>query len=164
MGKKSRAKRDRPRTSRDVKDEATTKAMLGVAHVWTRIEEEGTSHDGSDQDLERGPEDERLVAGECVRTCEDKAFGGRMVTVLREKGDETLHYTLGRVANSETPGSILATEIAAGACAPLTPAPAVPKGVWRNDRNGWVTEQVTGLTEDEAIEQLVRAFQRQVPV
>jgi hypothetical protein len=135
-----------------------------VARLWTCIEEEGTSHDGSDQDLERGPEDERLVAGERVRTWEDKAFGGRMVAVLREKGDDTLHYTLGRVANGETPGSILAMEIAAGAGAALAPAPAVPTGVWRNDRNGWVTEQVTGLTEDEAIEQLVRAFQQKVPL
>jgi SAM-dependent methyltransferase len=47
---------------------------------------------------------------------------------------------------------------------PLAAAPAVAKGVWRNDRNGWVTEQITGLTEDETIEQLVRAFQRKVPV
>jgi hypothetical protein len=164
MGKKSRPKRLQPKRSRQVRDKATAKAMLDVVHVWARVEEEGTSHDGSDQDLERGLEDERLVAGERVRTWEDKAFGGRMVTVLREKGDETLHYTLGRVASSETPGSILATEIVAGTGAPLAPAPAVPTGVFRNDRNGWVTEQVTGLTENEVIERLVRAFQQKVPL
>lgn len=82
------------------------------------------------------------------------------MTVLRQDGDETLHFALGRVANTETRGSILASEIAAHAGAPLAPAPVVASGVWRNDRNGWVTEQVTGLTEEEAIEQLVRAFQR----
>ncbi len=163
MGKKSRANRNRPRVSRQVMDEATVQAMFEVAEVWNRMDDEGTISDGSDRDLERGPEDERLVAGERVRTWEDKVFGGRAITVLRQDGDETLHYALGRVANSETRGSILASEIAAHASAPLAPAPAVASGVWRNDRNGWVTEQVTGLTEEEAIEQLVRAFQRNVP-
>jgi hypothetical protein len=163
MGKKSRANRNRPRVSRQVMNEATVQAMFEVAEVWNRMDDEGTISDGSDRDLERGPEDERLVAGERVRTWEDKVFGGRAVTVLRQDGDETLHYALGRVANSETRGSILASEIAAHAGAPLAPAPAVASGVWRNDRNGWVTEQVTGLTEEEAIEQLVPAFQRNVP-
>jgi hypothetical protein len=31
------------------------------------------------------------------------------------------------------------------------------------NRNGWVTEKITGLTEDDTLEQLVRAFQRKVP-
>jgi len=163
MGKKSRAKRRPSRVSRRVMDEATVQAMFEVAEVWNRVDDEGTSYDGSDRDLERGPEDERLVAGERVRTWEDKVFGGRAVTVLRQRADETLHYALGRVANSETRGSILAFEIAAHAGASLAPAPVVASGVWRNDRNGWVTEQVTGLTEEEAIEQLVRAFQQNVP-
>lgn len=117
----------------------------------------------ANRDLERGPEDERVVAGEHVRTWEDKVFGGRAVTVLRIQGDETLHYPLGRVADRETRGSILASELAARAGHRLTAAPAVANGVWRNDRNGWVTEQITGLTEDDTIEQLVRAFQRRVP-
>jgi hypothetical protein len=137
--------------------------MFEVAEVWNRMDDEGTSHDGSGRDLECGPEDELLIAGERVRTWEDKLFGGRAVTVLRQHGDETLHYALGRVANSATRGSILASEIAAYACAPLAPAPVVASGVWRNDRNGCVTEQVTGLTEEEAIEQIVHAFQRNVP-
>lgn len=85
------------------------------------------------------------------------------MTVLRRHGDETLHYALGRVAKSETRGSILAFEIAAHAGTSLAAGPVVASGVWRNDRNGWVTEQVTGLSEEEAIEQLVRAFQRNVP-
>jgi hypothetical protein len=144
-------------------DEATTRAMAEVAELWNRMDEEGTSNDGSDRDLERGPEDERLVAGERIPTWEDKVFGGRAVTVLRTRSDETQHYPLGRVADRETRGSILASDLAAGARCRLTAAPAVANGVWRNDRNGWVTEQITGLTEDDAIEQLVRAFQRRVP-
>jgi hypothetical protein len=163
MGKKSRAKRNRPRVSRRVLDEATVQAMFEVVQVWNRMDHEGASNDCGDRDLERGPGAERLVAGERVCTWEDKVFGGRAVTVLRQRGDETLHYALGRVANSETRGSILASGIAANAGAPLAPAPVVASGVWRNDRNGWVTEQVSGLTEEEAIEQLVRAFQRNVP-
>ena len=129
MGKKSHAKRSRPRVSRRVMDEATVQAMFEVAEVWNRMDEEGTSYDGSDRDLERGPEDERLVAGERVRTCEDKVFGGRAVSVLRQRGAETLHYTLGRVANSETRGSILASEIAAHAGAPLEPRLRVLRAV-----------------------------------
>lgn len=164
MGRKSGAKRDRPSKSRQVMDAATAQAMFEVAELWNRIDDEGTSDDGSEGDLERGAEDDRIVAGERVRTWEDKVFGGRAVTVLRKQGDEILHFALGRVANQETRGSILASELTAGAGHRLSAAPAVANGVWRNDRNGWVTEQITGLTEDEAIEQLVRAFQRKVPV
>jgi hypothetical protein len=163
MGRKSRAKRNRPNTSRQVMNEATSRAISEVAALWNRMDEEGTSDDGSDRDLERGPEDERIVAGERIRTWEDKVFGGRAVTVLRNEGDQTLHFALGRVADRETRGAILASELAAGPIHHVTAAPAVANGVWRNDRNGWVTEQITGLTEDDAIEQLVRAFQRRVP-
>jgi hypothetical protein len=35
--------------------------------------------------------------------------------------------------------------------------------VWRNDRTGFVSKQITALTEDDAIEQLVRAFQKHYP-
>jgi len=55
--------------------------------------------DGSDLDPERGPEDERTIAGERVRTFIDKVFGGRAVAVLRIEGDRVLHYPLGRVSN-----------------------------------------------------------------
>ena len=163
MGRKSRAKRGRPSVSRQVMDEATARAMFEVAELWDRLDDKGTSHDSSDRDLERGPEDERFVAGERVRTWEDKVFGGRAVTVLRMQGDEVLHFALGRVANRETRGSILASELSAGTGQHLPEASAVPTGVWRNDRNGWVTEQITALTEDAAIEQLVRAFQNKTP-
>src|SRR5687768_4739201 len=61
------------------------RAMFEVAELWNRVNEEGTRNDGSDQDLERGPEDERIVAGERVQTWEDKVFGGRAVTVLRKQ-------------------------------------------------------------------------------
>jgi hypothetical protein len=145
-------------------DNATAQAMCEVAELGDRIDGEGTSNDGSDQDLERGPEDERIVAGERVQTWEDKVFGGRAVTVLRKRGDETLHYPLGRVANHETRGSILASELTAGVGDRLPVGPTVASGVWRNDRNGWVKEQITALTEEQAIEELVRAFQRQVPL
>lgn len=163
MGRKSQAKQNRPRASRRVMDEAAARAMFEVAELWDRVEVEGSSDDGSDRDLERGPEDERLIAGERVRTSEDKVFGGRVVTVLRTRGDEIVRFALGRVANHETRGSILAGELDPFTTKPRSAAPAVASGVWRNDRNGWVTEQITGLTEDQAIDQLVRAFRRRVP-
>jgi hypothetical protein len=162
MGRKSRAKRDRPTASRRVMDDATAQAMREVAKLWGRMDVVGSSDDGSDQDLERGPEDERIIAGEHVRTWEDKVFGGRVIAAVRARGDETLEFPLGRVANRETRGSILASELWDTVGHEVAPAPAVANCVWRNDRSGWVREQVTALTEGEAIEQLVRAFQRRV--
>jgi hypothetical protein len=118
--------------------------------------------DGSDLDPERGPEDERTIASERVRTFIDKVFGGRAVTVLRREGGRVLQYPLGRVSNHETPGSVLGPELTKSfGLPPRASAPAAVKGVWRNDRNGWVTDQITALTEQAAIEQLVIAFKRQ---
>jgi hypothetical protein len=142
---------------------ATAKALREVAGAWDGVGVEGSRKDGSDQDPERGPEDERMVAGEKVRTWLDKVFGGRAVIVVRERAGEPRHYALGRVACCETRASVLGPELSDSVGHPIAPAAAVATGVWRNDRNAWVTEQITGLTEDEAIEQLVRAFQRKIP-
>jgi hypothetical protein len=140
-------------------DDLTADAIRDVAEAWSRAESDGALTDGSDMDPERGPEDERTIAGERVRTFIDKVFGGRAVAVLRKEGGRVVEYSLGRVSNHETPSSVLGPELAKSlGLPPRASAPAVVKGVWRNDRNGWVTDQITALTENEAIEQLVVAF------
>lgn len=103
---------------------------------------------------------ERSLANEFAHSL--KVFGGRAVAVLRKEGGRVLEYGLGRVSNHETPGSVLGPELTKSlGLPPRASVPAVVKGVWRNDRNGWVTDQITALTEHEAIEQLVMAFKRQ---
>jgi hypothetical protein len=160
MQRKSKAKKRRSRAK--IVDDLTANAIRDVAEAWSRAESDGALADGSALDPERGPEDERTIVGERVRTFIDKVFGGRAVAVLRKEDGRVLQYSLGRVSNHETPGSVLGPELTKSlGLPPQASAPAVVKGVWRNDRNGWVTDQITALTEQEAIEQLVMAFKRQ---
>ncbi len=160
MRRKPGTKRRRSRTR--IVDTLTADAIRRVGEAWSRAESDGAVTDGSDLDPERGPEDERTIAGERVRTFIDKVFGGRAVTVLRREGGRVLQYPLGRVSSHETPGSVLGPELTKSlGLPPRASAAAVVKGVWRNDRNGWITDQITALTEQEAIEQLVTAFKRQ---
>jgi hypothetical protein len=159
--KATRRKKAMPPTRSRIRDAMTASAMAQVFERWELSEQPGATTDGSASDPERGPEDERVVAGERVRTYLDKAFGGRAVVLTRPDGDHELEYLLGRVADNETPASMIADELPVALGLPTLPtASAVAPGVWRNDRNGWVNEPIMALTEDEAIEQLVRAFQR----
>lgn len=158
---KQRSKKTRTR-SHEIRDALAENAMLQILGRWARIEEDGTETDGSDADLERGPAVERMIAGDRVCTFIDKVFGGLAVEVIREQEDTILHYPLGRVSDRETPGSVLGHDLFGVEGSELPPpATAVVSGVWRNDRNGFVREQVTGLTEDAVIDLLVRAFQRE---
>ena len=160
MQRKPKAQKRRSRSR--IVDDLTASAIRGVADAWRSAESDGALTDGSDLDPERGPEDERTIAGERVRTFIDKVFGGRAVAVLRKEGDRVIQYSLGRVSSHETHGSVLGPELTKSlGLPPQASASAVVKGVWRNDRNGWVTDQITALTEQEAIEQLVTAFKRQ---
>jgi len=109
MQRKPKAKR--PRSRARIVDDLTASAIRDVAESWSRAESDGALMDGSDLDPERGPEDERTIAGERVRTFIDKVFGGRAVAVLRKEGDRVLDYPLGRVSNHETPGSVLGPEL-----------------------------------------------------
>ena len=149
-------KRDR---AREIRERAAERAVLEVMSLWERATTEGTDKDGGERDLERGPEDERVVAGEKVITFVDKVFGGRAVVVVRNVDGQNLHYPLGRVADCETRGS-LAKGLFALKEATTVPTAAIPAGVWRNDQNGWVTAPIAALTEADAIEQLVLTFQR----
>jgi hypothetical protein len=153
---------NKPGARSKIVDDLTADAIRSVAEAWSRAESEDALTDGSDLDPERGPEDERTIAGERVRTFIDKVFGGRAVAVLRKEGRRVMEYGLGRVSSCETPGSVLGPELTKSlGLPPRASVPAVVKGVWRNDRNGWVTDQITALTENEVIEQLVMAFKRQ---
>jgi hypothetical protein len=162
MGRERRANKNRPPAARRIMDEVTADAIREVAGAWSRAESEPATTDGSDLDPERGPEDERLVAGERVRTFIDKVFGGRAVMVLRRDGHRVLEYALGRVSDRETPGSVLGPELTRSlGLPPRASAPAIVDRLWRNDRNGFVTDQIIALTEGEAIERLVFAFKQQ---
>jgi hypothetical protein len=161
-------RRNRTRTRRSlgaqrIVDKATAGAMLDVIEAWRRAESMDATTDGSDRDPERGVEEERLVAGERVRTFIDKVFGGRAVSVLRSGADGVLcEYFLGRVSDRETVASLLVPELTQSlGLPPRASASAATEGVWRNDHNGWVTNQITALTEEHAIERLVIAFKEQ---
>jgi hypothetical protein len=67
MRREPTGKRHRIRTARIV-DNLTAHAIGRVAETWSRAESDGAVTDGSDLDPERGPEDERTIAGERVRT------------------------------------------------------------------------------------------------
>ena len=69
MQRKPKAKRPRSRT-RTV-DDVTANAIRDVAESWSRAD--GALMDGSDLDPERGPEDERTIAGERVRPSATRA-------------------------------------------------------------------------------------------
>src|SRR5687767_2001558 len=113
--------------------------MLQVTERWAQIERKGTETDGSHADFERGPEEERIVAGDRVLTFVDKVFGGRAIAVLREGEDgRRIQWPLGRVSDHETPGSVLGRDIDVGeGMEPPRLGAAVPHGVWRNDQNGF---------------------------
>lgn len=161
MKRRNPAKKRRS-LARKIVDKVTADAVRGVREAWDRAESTQATTDGGDLDPERGPEDERLIAGERVQTFIDKVFGGRAVIVVRTDGNGILHYPLGRVSEHETRGSILGPELSRSlGVRPRSSASAVVNGVWRNDCNGFITDQITALTEDEAIEQLVIAFKKQ---
>src|SRR5262245_57609511 len=101
---KSAKKRNR---GREIREATAARALLEVMNICDRVAAEGSSEDGRDGDLERGPEDERMIAGERVITFVDKVFGGRGVFVVRRTGSEDLHYPLGRVADCETRSSLV---------------------------------------------------------
>jgi hypothetical protein len=72
MQRKSKAKKRRSRSK--IVDDLTANAIHDVTEAWSRAESDGALTDGSDLDPERGPEDERTIAGERVRTSIDKVF------------------------------------------------------------------------------------------
>jgi hypothetical protein len=157
-----------PSTTRDrVRDTAVANAYAAVERTWDASRSEGATEDGSDTDPERGPETERVIAGERVRTVLDRVMGGIAVSVVRTQKEELgdMVWFLGRLWPEETHASILGHEMRTrlNPDVPVKPDVTVVDGVWRNDRNGWVTELVTALTEEAAIEQMVLAFLRQHP-
>jgi hypothetical protein len=73
-----------PPTTRDrVRDTAVANAYAAVERTWDASRSESATEDGSDTDPERGPETERVIAGERVRTVLDKVMGGIAVSVVR---------------------------------------------------------------------------------
>ncbi len=160
MGRESRANKGKRKP--DVVS-AAEQALRDVTARWDRVEITGTDDDGGEGDLERGPEEERTVAGERVRLWEDKVFGGRAVEVVRQSetaGGQTV-WLLGRVADRDTRSTALVPLLIAQSGQTnrkFTPVGTIPEGVWRNDCNGFVTEQLTADTEDALIERMVRAW------
>jgi hypothetical protein len=166
MGRESRANRGKRKP--DVVKTAE-QALRDVNARWHRVGITGTDEDGGERDLERGPEEERNVAGERVRLWEDKVFGGRAVEVIRpnDTADGEVVWLLGRVADRDTRSAALVPLLIAQSGQTdrkFTPVGTIPEGVWRNDCNGFVVEQLTADSEDALIERMVRSWHKHAKV
>ena len=158
MGRESRANKGK-RKPDIVK--AAEQALRDVNARWGRVGVTGTDKDGGERDLERGPQEERNVVGERVRLWEDKVFGGRAIEVVRqnEPGEGEMVWLLGRVADRDTRSAALVPLLIAQSGQTdrkFTPVGTIPDGVWRNDCNGFVVEQLTADSEEALIERMVR--------